>query len=179
MSKIKFEDYVGMIRKRAHYYSRIYNVEYEELEAQGFMIYCMALKNYDVTKSSFSTHLFTELNRIKDYCYTLTRNRQYEENIEDCALIDKHTQERKELQVEARKDGLSLKDFLEACKCDLSENAYQLMKFIVERTWEREGKRIPSIGTIVNVTGWKRKFVEKYWVECENYWNDIGVSLYS
>ena len=65
--KGQFEAYVMMIRKMAHKFARKLNVPYEEMEAQGYLIYSECLKSFDISKgTTFSTHLFTNLKRLND-----------------------------------------------------------------------------------------------------------------
>ena len=73
MKKGQFENYVNLIRKSAHFYANKHNIDYEEVEAQGFLIYCQCIKDYDISKSTFSTHLSWELKRLNDFCKTYKR----------------------------------------------------------------------------------------------------------
>jgi hypothetical protein len=67
--KIKFDDYVNMVRSRAHYYARCFKMDYDDVEAQGFLIYCISLKDFDKKRASFSTFLYRNLSgRLRDYC---------------------------------------------------------------------------------------------------------------
>ena len=58
--KGQFEKYVDLIRNRAWEYHEKTGVDYEELESQGFLIYCECLERYDISKSGFSTYLYIQ-----------------------------------------------------------------------------------------------------------------------
>ena len=73
--KGQFEKYVDLIRNRAWEYHKKTGVDYEELESQGFLIYCECLEKYDISKSGFSTYLYIQLNRLGDFAKTYIRQK--------------------------------------------------------------------------------------------------------
>lgn len=154
-----FEKYINLIRKSAHHYSSIFNIEYEELEAQGFLIYCECLNSYDITKASFSTHLMSELRRLKDYCEALGKHDWHKGY-----SIDDETKN-PDLPFNELP---SLENLLESASGCLSEFAYKVFAWILGRDWEKKGRAKPTMANAcehfnVSVNAMKK------------VWNEIGV----
>ena len=74
---INYTDYVDMIKSRANKLSEKYQIPFDELVSEGNLIYCECLNNYDITKASFSTYLYSMLAYgMSDYCrYYQSRRR--------------------------------------------------------------------------------------------------------
>lgn len=69
-----------MIKYFAWRYTRKYNLEFDDLEAECNLSFCSACQSYNPSKSSFSTYLYTCLNNcMKNYCAAAMRVREYEE----------------------------------------------------------------------------------------------------
>jgi DNA-directed RNA polymerase specialized sigma24 family protein len=71
MDKLQtFKQVEKLIYNQAWYYSRKYNVEFEDVKSQAFEIFCKALEGekYNPARSSFSTYLFYQLKRLNYYC---------------------------------------------------------------------------------------------------------------
>lgn len=176
-----FEKYSLMIRRRAHEYSQSFGIDYSELESQGFLIYCECLEKYDAEKSSFSTYLYIQLNRLKDYCKTYVRqqgvliNDYYGYSVSQREIADKDF----ELTLEAKKLSPKVSDFLEEAKQELSSNAYKLLLWILKREWEMKGKRKPTVLMATQYFKTERKNVEKVWDEIGRFWNKTGFAFYA
>lgn len=165
MKSNQFERYVNLIRKQAHFYAKRYGIEYEEVEAQGFLIYCQCLENYDVSRSEFSTHLSWELKRLNDFCKTYLRQRgnliedYFAQSADpDLSVID---------IIPSYGDNPTLSDLLAEGFKNLSSKAYRIFEWILSRDWERKGRRRPSVTTVADVFHCTRK-------EAVKFWNEIG-----
>lgn len=177
-----FEKYVMIIRKRAHEYSKKYHIDYSELESQGFLIYCECLQNYDVSKSNFCTYLYIQLGRLNDFAKTYIRQKGFliQDYYNKPALDDKIDFEENIQSIEY--DLISCDDLLEIAKDELSSEAYELLVWILKREWEKDRKKkdrkIPNISSASRYFNKNRKFMEKIWDECKNFWSTEGLMLY-
>jgi len=180
MEKELFEKYVNLIRKRAHKYSKLYGVDYYELESQGFLIFCECVENYDVSKSaSFCTYLYIQLNRLNDYVKTYNRQKGYlMQDLYTAKECDENDEDCYELTLPAREVSPAVLDLLNEAQESLSEAAYELIVWIVGRTWERKNKKTPTISMAVKYFRSPRATIEKLWGECGNFWNSKGFALY-
>lgn len=181
MEKELFEKYVSLIRKRAHYYSNKFGVDYYELESQGFLIFCECIEKYDISKSSFCTYLFIQLNKLGDYVKTYKRQQgflmQDYYSFEDYDPDD--SEESYELTLPAREVSPDIMDLLKEAKESLSEAAYNLIVWIVGRSWECKNKRTPTISMAAKYFRFPKQAIEKLWEECGNFWNTKGLKLYA
>lgn len=188
MEKIKFEDYVMMIRKMAHKFARKLNVPYEEMEAQGYLIYSECLKSFDISKgTTFSTHLFTNLKRLNDFGHTY--NRQKGVLLEDITNSDykksslikmksKEVTKKPTYDIQLNYDDVKLVDLLEYAQDYLSNEAYKLFKWILERSWDDFVHTKPSIKMAMEKFNMTRTKMNVLWNECFNFWNNVGVNFY-
>ena len=164
----QFEQYVNLIRKSAHFYANKWNIDYEQQEAQGFLIYCQCLENYDVEKSKFSTHLSWELKRLNDFSKTYLR--QQGNLIEDyfaqptdpdLSVVD---------IIPAYDENPTLADLLKEALNNLSSEAYVMFKWILSRSWEQKGKLKPSITLAMNTFHLSREQTTILWNEIGNFY---------
>lgn len=171
-----FEKYANLIRKRAHEYSSKYGVDYEELEAQGFLIYCECLQKYDFTKAKFTTYLYIQLNRLGDFVKTYKRQQgvMMEDYFANIVPEGKTYEE----TLKAKASSPAVEDFLKEAKEILSENAYTLLTWIVGREWEGKNKRTPTISMAVKYFNTTKQAIEKAWEECRIFWNVQGSAFY-
>ena len=156
-----FETYVNAIRKSAHHYSSIYNVEYEELEAQGYLIYCECLRTYDASKSTFITHLTSELRRLGDYAYSIGKHGKYANfSIDDDDNI-----------VEFESNDLpSLDDIVSIGRDCLSTVACNVLEYILKRSWEKVGRAKPTITNVCDDLNITRDVAKKVWNEIGDFY---------
>lgn len=170
MKQGQFEQYVNLIRKSAHFYANKYNIEYEELEAQGFLIYCQCLENYDVSQSKFSTHLSWELKRLNDFCKTYLRQQgmlMEDEFKSYCADESEFVYEK----IPAKYEHISLAEILEIGFNQLSKDAYSILEWILGRSWETKGKLKPSITLAMNTFHLSREQAISLWNEIGNFYH--------
>lgn len=167
MKKGQFEQYVNLIRKSAHFYANKWNIDYEEVEAQGFLIYCQCLENYDVEQSKFSTHLSWELKRLNDFCKTYLR--QQGNLIEDYFKVDEPDVSPIDI-IPARNEYATLSELLKIGFKYLSSEAYKMFEWILCRTWEQKGRLKPSITLAMNTFHYSREQATSLWNEIGNFY---------
>ncbi len=64
-----FAKHRNQIRDRAWRYAQKWNADFEELEAQGYLIFVEALERYDPDQgAAFSTYLHHRLRGLNDFC---------------------------------------------------------------------------------------------------------------
>jgi len=186
---IKFNEYVNMIRSRAHYYSKCYNVEYDDLEAQGYLIYTLALKDYQKKKSSFSTYLFRNLSgRLKDYCKQKQNREHLDLQIEDVPyhysvngirITDSFNNINFDL-ITAKKETETQEKFLIYAHDYLSVNTYRILKWILEdQLIEFRIKKTPSMKILSSVLGMNIDLFMHSWNELKIFWNYKGYAFYA
>ena len=172
MTEITFERFAKMIDKKAWEVSKKTGVDFEELKAQGALIYCKTLENYDVGKSSFSTILYISLNQLYEYAlYYKGGNKTNKKGYADLS-------EEVEKSIEAYAVNPSLKDFLELAKEKLGEDSYKLIEWLVNRTWEFHGRVKPCLAMAMRNFGWNREYCKAIWDECKSFWNESGWAFY-
>ena len=171
-----FEKYVNMIRKKAHGVSQKYKVPYDEMESQGFLIYCECLKRYDVSKANFGTFLYIQLNRLADFAKTYRR--QQGVLIQDYYASANETSDY-ESKIPAQEINPTFQQLLEEAKSNLSHGAYNLLLWIVSREWERKNKRTPTVSMAVKYFNSKKEIIESLWKEIGVFWNGAGIAFYA
>lgn len=177
MAVTLFDKYANLIRKKAHEYSTKYGIDYDEMESQGFLIYCECLEKYDISKSKFCTYLYIQLNRLGDYAKTYCR--QQGVLIQDYYSNANEEKEKDYEQELPSRDMLPLvKDFLLEAKQTLSRNAYLLLKWIIGREWEGKNKRTPTVTMAIKHFNIKKELMENYWEEIRIFWNCKGFAFY-
>jgi hypothetical protein len=167
--KGQFDKYVNLIRKSAHFYARRWNIDYKEVESQGFLIYCQCLENYDVSQSKFSTHLSWELKRLNDYCRTYYR--QQGELIDDYFNVNDPKLNPIDI-LPARYENVTLSDILQYSVNYLSAEAYKLLYWILGRTWEQKGRLKPSITLAMSTFNYTKEQATILWNEVGNFYRN-------
>lgn len=168
MKEFAFEKFTKMIDKKAWEVSKKTGVEFEELQAQGALIYLYVLDKYDVSKGAlFSTYLSLALNRLYEFAY------YYRDRNRDGVLLEKV-----EKSIKAYDINPSLKDFLELAKEKLSGDSYKLIEWLVNRTWEFQGRIKPCLAMVIRHFGWNREYAKVVWDDCKVFWNESGYTFY-
>ena len=171
-----FDKYANLIRKRAWEYHKKTGIDYEELESQGFLIYCECLEKYDISKSGFSTYLYIQLNRLGDFAKTY--NRQQGFLIQDY-YSNPNEEKDYEQELQARDMLPTVKDFLLEAKQTLSRNAYLLLEWMIGREWEGKNKRTPTVVMAVKYFNVSKQAIERAWEEIGTFWSGQGSAFYA
>lgn len=166
-----FSKYVNLIRKIANKVASKYHIDYEDVEAEGFLIYVECLEKHDITKSTFSTFLTIELTgRLERYAYSVFKHDLHAEGSMD--------DEESNLQLESNYNGVSLQKVLDYAVDSLSEPAYNVFQWILERSWEHEGKRKPALADVITTFGYSKSQSKKIWEEIGTFYrNDLCFSF--
>lgn len=148
-------------------------MDFKDVEAQGFLIYCMAIRNFQAKKASFSTYLFTNLSgRLLDYC-------KQKMAIEGLDNFDSPFDEFCNLW-EARESGPSLEWLLSHAQSHISPNAYRIYEWILrDQLVEFRSKSNPSLISVAKALDMPLGVVQTCWRELSYYWNTKGAVLFS
>lgn len=195
-----FNKYQNLIRKQAHKISQKWGMEYEEVEAQGFLIFVEVVKEYDSTKAAFSTFLFHQLKALDYYCLKENKKKQRTSSLQGISNsigsrmsnLDSVSIERGESIVEYRKVkrltgdtpwsfvyNKEFEDFCEALERvesiqkNLSEKAQKILEWLLSEEWNTPGDwHLPGLKTAKReFKSWRIKEVESAWEEIKNWWN--------
>ena len=173
----KFEKYVNIVRKSAHFYSKKWGIEYDEMEAQGFLIYCECIDSFDFSKGNFSTYLTWQLMRLNDYCRSYMRQKgiliedEFKSDDEDfaCERIPSYT------------DNISLSEILSEGFAHLSKEAYEILEWILTRKWEKNGEQKgrlkPSINLVCKNFHYSRSQAERIWDEVGGFYRNVLLAV--
>lgn len=172
MASVSFEDYKPMILDFAYKYSRKYHLEQDDVISQGYLIFVEAAKKFDETRAKFSTYLWSRLffylsTYCSEQCYYSSKSifeteeefdYWLEDEIRTCPDLDLD----KEFNVKL-----------------LSDEAKQVLQYIIYRDWEVPGKSRskPSYGTVENEfvkRGWRKRDVFKSWNELRSWWREVA-----
>jgi len=181
-SNAMFKQYRRMIEGAAWKATKHYHIDIEETRSQVYLIFCEALERFDETKNcQFGTFLFNRLRTIFDYCSQERKNihislspkdNKYNENDFDTkANINIYAIEARQYQ-----EFTQALDRLET-GLDLSEDAQEILDFIISRVWEVPGatKKLlprfhPTMLYYTKSEGWKLARVKAAWEEIKTWW---------
>ena len=167
-----FEKYTNMCRKLAWKYSSPSKMDYDDLEQEAFLIYCECIEKYDVTKSSFSTYLFINLNgRLKLYKDKENREFDYIQSDEEKTFS---TVEYFDPELEP-----SISELLESAKEVLSETAYKLVEYILSRNWEGGWYKNFNKKVAKKFLNLSEEGLKPVWNECTDWWNKSAINLFN
>lgn len=176
--KNQFEKYVNLIRKSAYFYSKRYGIEYDEVESQGYLIYCECLNNYDIAKGNFSTYLTWQLKELNHWCKVYLKQKgnliedYYGKNLKTDDVFSVT-----EMIPARRDDNPTLNDLLNLALNNLSERAYEVFKWILSWTWVKKGRMKPMLSTVVETFHCTRDEAKELWNEIGNFYRVSCVSL--
>jgi len=184
-AKTMFDKYVDMVRNRSWKYAKAFNVDYEDVEAEGFKIYCICLSKHNPAKASFSTYLYRNLEgRLADYCEIFV-NRTYLDNLDADAQHLRTVMETQMICDSAQNSRLciegvekdyepSRKRMLENAKQYLSPFCFSVLVYILENSFKPGSQRKPTVKRLAKAMGFDVSSVEKAWQELGSYWQERG-----
>jgi hypothetical protein len=145
----------GMIKAMARKVSKTSNVEVEELEAQGNLIFCECLEKYDNQKGSFEKFFNSYIWGLYKY---VRKKAEEEQNQEGLEFID-------------FKKHYSDPDIFDVCMNDLSRDAKMLVDTVLYGMKENPERRINK--TIIRdyareKFNWTHKQVDRAFYEIAN-----------
>lgn len=167
-----FDKYVRLIRKTAGNYARFYKLPYEDVEAQGFLIYCETLEKYDISSGvQFITFLYVRLKSLGDYCKAEIKRKGFE--IYGAEY---------DLEPDEKTESLKVKDFLAVAKDMLTIEAYDVLNWLVSFEWNDDNKVYsckPTIARVMKKFHYSRQKSIRLWNEIKTFWNSDGYALYA
>lgn len=190
-----FIKYQPMIRKAAWKASKLWGIEYQDMEAQGYLIYTETLERYNSDKSKFSTFLYSRLRTLNDYGKRLNRINNYNQigyvetpNMAPDSMKDFNSwMENAILWFDSGEPFLSYDDFVEklefydSAASDLSDKAKMILDYILSSSEEKYS--FHSVKNYFRVTyKWPTCVIKKLWSEIQEWWNTFlvnGSGLYA
>lgn len=157
-----FEQYKPMINKAAWQCRRKYKfIEFEDLQAQCYLIFMECLSRFNPEEASFSTFLHYRLKTINDYC--ICQLRRISRNVEKIEPVDNRQFD-------------TFKQILDGIELDivLGRDARTILDFIVRRRWETPGRNWkPSYHSTRRwyryMYGWDTKRFDEAWKQLQSY----------
>jgi hypothetical protein len=155
-------------------------MDYDDVEAQGFPIYCISLKDFDKKRASFSTFLYRNLSgRLRDYCKMKTERENIDYYFPGTSDLE---DERTDIGFDtfiAREPGPNTEQLLAYAKCYLTSGAYKLFKWLLDdRLEESRSKTNPSLTAIAKRSHIEFGILKMYWKELFDFWNLRGATFY-
>ena len=171
--RTEWEKSVEYVKFWAGFYAKCYDMEYEDVEAQAYLIYCMAVQNYRIGKASFLTYLYSNLHgRLRDYCREFKNKTWQDESIDDLIKADSTAINFDEF-FSKNYTYPPLDVFLEFAKGYLSSNAYELLVWASQREYEDDERvtiHSDLQGYFCDIKRWKVRNVYTAWVEVMDFW---------
>jgi DNA-directed RNA polymerase specialized sigma subunit len=188
--KAEFDSYVNMIRMFAWKYAKKYHMDYEDVEAQGFFIYSMAVSKYHKGIASFSTYLYINLNgRLRDYCKSITTKKALDIAIGDVvvsAISGQTAQINAKRHIDfddifiARENGLTKEQLLSYAECCLSINAYKVLEYLLhDSLLGFKSKTNPSLNLLSKKLNIDLLALKLAWQELIDFWDCRGAAFYA
>lgn len=174
----QFNQFLPMIEKAIWNYHKKYRLDRLEIESQGYLIFCEALKTFDKSKGCFSTHLTNELQRLEHYC-----KMEFRKNNKDLQRIkSKGRGYGKNIYV----NRIDIPINISYCVFDkvitkmdyeisLSQDAKEIVEYICSREWETDldknwKPRFSYIQKIYLKNGWTRNRINSAWEQIREWW---------
>jgi hypothetical protein len=163
-----FPQYQNMLRSAAWKASKTWGLDYEDLEAQSYLIFTDAVKRFESNRgASFSTFLYYRLKTINDYCeQEVTRTGCLLPILEDCAVDLDFTKFCNTL------------DILES-QTILSPDAQEVLRYILFEDWGSFFKRknamlsFDSLKKIYHTEkGWRPVRIKRVLHELQVWYNE-------
>lgn len=173
----KFEDYKNMIMERAHYVSKKYGVDFDEMVSVGYEVYVNSLRTFNEEKGAkFGTYLYIQLNEVANEAKRIRKR--------GCSLFSEFESDEDEDfdfsdYIGSIDYNINNDELIEKAKSELSFEAFRLFKWAISFSWQNWDKQrvanIPTKKMAIKGCGFSRDVVESAWGECESFWNKLGV----
>lgn len=158
-----FNEHRNLIRKRAWQISILYELPYEEVEAEAHLIYCKYYPNYNQKKGKFSRYLDKCLLKLHENVKKSVKQKINEINFSNLQTNQIRTQDR------YFKSFVRTMEFYDAMEKELSREAKEM--FLYMQTYIVRTPRFNSIQKyFLYIKKWSRKKIRKSWNELEKWW---------
>lgn len=169
-----FNKYSNMIRKVAWKITKAKGLEFADLEAQGYLIYCVALEKFDPSKAGFSTYLFIQLEgRLNDYADSLMRVANRENGVLESWDDDVGPTVDAFLESVESVDYQLENDFISFAEKRLDAESFGVLEFLISFEW-LSYRRKPTVTDVMRKFGYKRDYAKKLWNNCRNFWREVA-----
>lgn len=160
-----------LIYKQSWYYAKKYDIDFEEVRSQAYIVFCEAIDRFDRKMgASFTTYLFDRLRTLDYYC----KKEKFTKSLE--IWIGKEYLRFGEI-IEDRIERLNFYEMVDL----LSKDARSLVKEIISGTFNQPGMdRQRSVGktrirkVVTKEWGWTHSKVDDVWNEVKTWWNEIA-----
>lgn len=162
-----FQQYRNQVRAYAWKYAKAYRLDFEEMEAQGNMIFAEALTLYDPARGvSFLTYLTHRLRKLGDFANSEIRRGTVQaigEKIETVQATDVYTLPKID-------------------ENGLTDDALVILDYVLSFRWDTPGKpgrKTPPYREIENhyrEHGWASETIQAAWDELK-YWFRSGMAV--
>ncbi len=163
-TELLFTKYQNMIRKSAHKYHTMWGVDYEDLEAQGYLIFCEAIERFDATRAGFGTFLTNRLKTLNDYCISLKCRKSAPTAYEHIEKVPGTI--------------TYIAPTFSNPLAQLAEDAQTVATHLLSREWEVIGSaKKPSLSSTTNhfvAHGWTPARVRSAWTDLSQWWQAEG-----
>jgi RNA polymerase sigma factor (sigma-70 family) len=68
MKEKLFNQYENMIYKQSWHYANKFNLDYNDVQSEAFIIFCKAVESFDERQAQFSTYLYNKLKSLTQIC---------------------------------------------------------------------------------------------------------------
>lgn len=172
-----FQQFRPMIEGAAWTAAKRYQIEVTELRSQAYLIFCEAVERFDSSRAYkgkeeklFESFLFNRLRTINDFAKDFKKKTDYipfinEQNDYKIEICLKDTRiEDFEIAMDKLESGLAL-----------SEDAQEIIDFIISRQWETPGfNRVPRLHSVQRYyrywKGWMPQRTARAWEEIRTWW---------
>jgi len=164
-----YHDFRGMLEKAVWKKSKQYRLlERDEILSEAYCYFCEIARNYDPTRALFSTYLYRGLEmRLNQYCKK-EQQKKYK------TMSDKYD----------RNEEVSFKRFVQTIELadsilSLSDDARELLDFILGREWEIPGWGYAKISyhSVFRhyKNDWEQSRINDAWTELGQWWKKEAV----
>jgi hypothetical protein len=168
----EFVKYVGTIKSRAKYFAKCYQLEYEDVLSQGYVIYQITLQRYIENQAAFNTFLYKSLSiYLRDYCMKAKRLRDREICVDDEKLLFLIDSNPDASSFSKRAYSLTIEGIKQYAKDLLTPDAYDLFTWALQCKYENNKSFISDAKLFYcGVYKWDLNRFYIAWNEIKYFW---------
>lgn len=156
---IEIQNYRAMIAREAWRLARLYGLDFEDIEAQGLLVYCEALRLYDPAKGSFSTYLFSQLcGRLAHYAAKEIKKKQ---EAVPCEFLE---------NIAGAEPSFEFGEFMEAARLCLDDETCAMLSYLTSYAWHDVGRARPTVTDVMREFGVSRRRAMRLWERGREFW---------